>query len=423
MKIRRQRRITLPFLILPIFLAVAGAARGQDHWVGSWYTSQMAPDSKDELPADAFQGSTLRQVVHLTIGGEKLRVRFSNRFGTTPFHIASVHVALASTEGAGAIVKGTDAALRFSGSPDVTIPAGADYISDPLGFRAGPLSDLAISIYFDSAPSGQTSHPGSHATSYLVRGNKVSEAALTDPAKFEHWYFIEGVDVAAAAKALAVVTLGDSITDGHGSTTNENDRWPDVLAKKLQANPKTREISVLNEGIGGNRLLLDRLGPNALARFDHDVLAPPGVRYVIVLEGINDIGMLTRDADAPQSEHDALVHNLVGAYEQIIARAHAHGIEVVGATLTPFVGGQYYHPGAATEADREALNRWIREPGHFDGVVDFDSVTRDPQHPDRMLPSFDSGDHLHPGPAGYAAMGNSVPLSLFEKARAPAHRN
>jgi lysophospholipase L1-like esterase len=216
------------------------------------------------------------------------------------------------------------------------------------------------------------------------------------------------------------VTLGDSITDGHGATTNGNDRWPDQLAKRLQAEPRTVNLAVLNAGIGGNRVLLDSLGPNALARFDHDVLAPAGVGYMIVLEGVNDLGMFTRESDRPAAEHEAMVLSIIAAYEQMVTRAHAHGIKAIGATILPFVGSEFYHPGAATEADRQAINQWIRTPGHFDAVVDFDMVTRDPAHPDRMLPAFDSGDHLHPSGAGYAAMANAIPLSQFESARAAA---
>ncbi len=241
----------------------------------------------------------------------------------------------------------------------------------------------------------------------------MSAPDLPDAKKVEHWYFIACVDVDATSQESAIVMLGDSITDGHGATTNGNDRWPDVLARRLQQQQDTRNIAVLNHGIGGNRLLIDGLGPHALARFDHDVLAQPGIRYLIVLEGVNDLGMLTREGNVPASEHQAEVHRLIGAYEQIVTRAHSHGIQVFGATVTPFVGSAFYHPGPETEADRQAVNEWIRTPGHFDALIDFDRLTRDPNHPDHLLAKFDSGDHLHPSPAGYAAMGNAVPLSLF----------
>ncbi|MBV9436412.1 MAG: SGNH/GDSL hydrolase family protein, partial [Acidobacteria bacterium] len=216
-----------------------------------------------------------------------------------------------------------------------------------------------------------------------------------------------------ASGARSVVTLGDSITDGHGATTNGNDRWPDVLAERLRSNARTRDVGVLNHGIGGNRLLLDGLGPNALARFSSDVIAQTGVRYLIVLEGINDIGTLARDHEVPQAEHDALVRHMIAAYEQMMVRARAHGIKTIGATILPFAGSGYYHPDETSEHDRQAVNQSIRARGHFDMVVDLDKVTRDPQHPDRLLPAYDSGDHLHPSPAGYRAMGNAFPITLF----------
>jgi lysophospholipase L1-like esterase len=221
------------------------------------------------------------------------------------------------------------------------------------------------------------------------------------------------VDVVGPEKATTVVTLGDSITDGHGATTNGNDRWPDVLAERMQGDKSTRTMGVLNEGIGGNRLLLDGLGPNALARFDRDVVAQTAARYVLVLEGVNDLGTLTRDHDASEEAHKALVKQMEGAYAQIILRAHAHGIRVIGATILPYGGSKYYHPGPESEADRQAINVWIRDPGHFDGVVDFDQVMRDPAHPNTILPAYDSGDGLHPSPAGYKAMANAIPLKLF----------
>ena len=308
----------------------------------------------------------------------------------------------------------------FSGRPEVTVPAGADYISDPVEFPVAAQSDLAITLHIDVPPAQQTGHPGSRATSYLAHGDRVSAPDLPDAKQVEHWYFIAGVDVAAPAQVAAIVVVGDSITDGRGTTTNGNNRWPDLLAKRLQAVPATQTLAVLNHGIGGNRLLLDGLGPNALARFDHDVLAQAGARYLIVLEGINDLGTLTHDGEVSQAEHDALVRRILSAYEQMITRAHSHGIQVMGATILPFVGSEFYHPGPVSEADRQAVNQWIRTPGHFDAVIDFDRALRDPEHPDRLLAAFDSGDHLHPSLAGYAAMADAIPLSLFSFAPTPA---
>ncbi|HEY1965701.1 MAG TPA: SGNH/GDSL hydrolase family protein, partial [Acidobacteriaceae bacterium] len=269
----------------------------------------------------------------------------------------------------------------------------------------------------DEPPPVETSHPGSRSTSYVVHGDAVSAATLDAPKKVDHWYQIAGIDVTATPQAAAVVTLGDSITDGRGSTTNGNDRWPDVLARRLQATPATKTISVLNHGIGGNRILLDGLGPNALARFDRDVLVQTGTRYLIVLEGINDLGTLARDGSTTAEQHTVLVNRIIGAYEQMILRAHAHGIRVMGATILPFAGSGYSHSDGAAEADRQAINQWIRDPKHFDAVADFDKAARDPQHPDHLIAAFDSGDHLHPSPAGYKAMADAVPLSLFSSAR------
>jgi lysophospholipase L1-like esterase len=229
----------------------------------------------------------------------------------------------------------------------------------------------------------------------------------------DHWYQLSEIDVLAPSGAASIVVLGDSITDGHGATTNGNDRWTDVLAQRLQSSANMRSIGVSNQGIGGNHLLTDGLGPNALARFDRDVLAPTAARWVIVFEGVNDLGGLARNGEVTPVEHAALVKRVLSAYEQIILRAHAHGLRVFGATVTPYAGSNYYHPGPLSEADRQAVNAWIRAPGHFDAVIDFDSIVRDPQHLDRLFAAFDCGDHLHPSPAGYRAMGEAVPLSLF----------
>jgi len=295
----------------------------------------------------------------------------------------------------------------------VTIPAGAEYLSDAAPFKAAALSDLAISIFFDEEPTRQTGHPGSRATSYLVHGDAVGAADLPGAKTFEHWYQIAEVDVEAPAGAGTVVALGDSITDGHAAITNANTRWPDELARRLQGTGGRSSLGVVNQGIGGNHMLTDGLGPNVLARFDRDVLAMAGVRSVILLEGVNDLGGLTIAHEVSKAEHDALVSRIVGSYEQVIERAHALGIQAIGATILPYVGSDYYHPGPASEADRQAINQWIRTPGHFDAVIDFDKVMHDPAHPERMLPAYDCGDHLHPSPAGYKVMGDAIPLTVF----------
>jgi lysophospholipase L1-like esterase len=387
--------------------------QGQQRWVGSWASSQQLVEPRNSIPATDLKDVTLRQIVHLTIGGSELRLHLSNRYGTTPLHIASAHIARASAPVLSRIMPASDQLLTFSGRGDVTIPAGADYLSDPVSYSVTPLSDVAITIHLDLVPVDQTGHPGSRATSYLAHGGQAAAVNLPDAAQIEHWYFIEGIDVQALEAATAVVILGDSITDGHGATTNGNDRWPDILARRLQAAPQSRMVGVLNHGIGGNRLLLDGLGPNALARFNADVIAQAGVRYLVVLEGINDIGMLGRSAEATVAQHRDLVNDIVAAYDQIVARAHTHGIKVAGGTILPFAGSDFYHPGPQSEADRQAVNKWIRESGHFDTVIDFDEIVRDPTNPDRLLPKFDSGDHLHPSPAGYAAMAEAVPVAFF----------
>ena len=382
-------------------------------WVGSWAASQQLPEPQNSLPAEDLNDATLRQIVHLSVGGSTLRVHVSNAFGFLPLHLTSVHIARPLSPAAPAIDPASDKALAFSGKEDVVIPPGAEYLSDPIDYPAAALSDLAVSMHFDLPPAEQTGHPGSRATSYLVHGDAVSSADLPGARRFDHWYQLSAVDVAGPPDAAAIAVLGDSITDGHGATTNRNDRWTDVLAKRLQSNPATRNIGVLNQGIGGNHLLSDGLGPNVLARFDRDVLAQTAVRWVIVLEGVNDLGGLTRLSDPPRADHEAFVRRVLASYEQIIARAHAAHLQVIGATITPYTDSGYYHPPASAEGDRQAVNQWIRSAGHFDAVIDFDKAIADPQHPDHLNPAYDSGDHLHPAAAGYRVMGELVPLSLF----------
>ena len=324
-----------------------------------------------------------------------------------------MHVARPVSTASPRIDASTDRALTFSGRPDVVIPAGAEYISDAIVFAVEAQSDLAITFHLGQPPAVETGHPGSRTTSYLMHGDHVAEADLPGAITFDHWFNLAGVEVSAPPGAAAVVTLGDSITDGRGSTTNGNDRWPDDLARRLHAELPSRCLAVLNLGIGGNRLLLDGLGPNVLARFDRDVLAQPGVRYLIVLEGLNDIGTFGLHESAMQAAHDQLVHAMIAAYEQIVLRARAHGIRVFGGTLTPFTGSAFYNPGPRSEADRVAVNRWIRAVNHFDAVIDFDQALRDPQKPQQLLPAYDSGDHIHPSPAGYRAMAEAIRLADF----------
>ncbi|MGH9587296.1 MAG: SGNH/GDSL hydrolase family protein [Acidobacteriaceae bacterium] len=414
----KARRTLLPALALLAAFLLAATLRAQttpQTWVGSWSTSQQIPEPQNALTPADMTDATIRQIVHLSIGGPMLRVHLSNAFGREPLHFASVHIARPLSASSPVIDPASDRALTFSGSSDITIPPGAEYISDPINYPVAALSNLAITFYLDEPPAGETGHPGSRATSYYIHGDHVSSANLPDAKTVDHWYQLSGVDVQEAPGAASIVVLGDSITDGHASTTNGNDRWTDVLAERLQGSASTRNIGVLNEGIGGNHLLTDGLGPNALARFNRDVLAQPGVHWLIVFEGVNDLGGLTFHGEVPAAAHAALVRRIEGAYQQMIARAHAHGIRVIGATITPYMGSDYYHPDSANEADRQAVNAWIRAPGHFDAVLDFYKAMRDPAQPDRLRPSYDCGDHLHPSPGGYRAMGSAVPLSLFTR--------
>lgn len=396
-----------------LFEPASASSSAPQIWVATWGASQQIPEPQNELPVEDLRDATVRQIFHLSVGGTALRVHVSNAFGTEALRFTSIHIAHPLSTSSPAIDPSSDHALTFAGKPDVLVPPGAEFVSDPVNSKVAPLSDLAVTFHLDVPPSRETSHPGSRATSYYVHGDAVGAATLTEPKQVDHWFQISEIDVQAPQEAGAVVVLGDSITDGHGATTNGNDRWTDVLAARLQASPQTRYIGVSNQGIGGNNLLTDGLGPNALSRFDRDVLAPAGVRWLIVFEGVNDLGGLARTGEVPPADHAALVERVLAAYRQIIERAHAHNLRVLGATITPYVGSTYYHPGPSSEADRQAVNQWIRAAGHFDGAIDFDAVVRDSAHPDQLLPAFDSGDHLHPSPAGYKAMAHSIPVSVF----------
>lgn len=336
-----------------------------------------------------------------------MRVRFSNAFGNTPLAIPSAHVALAA--GGSSIKPASDRPLTFHGVSVVTIPPGALMYSDPLPFELAPLSDLAVTIHLAGVPQSITAHPGARGTSYLQAGDFVSVAEMPTAIRIDHWYFLNGVDVLVKNSAAAVVTLGDSITDGRGSITNGNGRWTDYLARRLQTEKRTRNVAVLNEGIGGNRLLHDGLGPNVLARLDRDVLAQSGVRWLIVLVGINDLG--ARKAAGRRDEQPVSSSQIIAAYEQIILRAHAHSIRVYGATLLACEGANYF--STDLEADRQAINSWIRTSGSFDAVIDLDAATRDPGQPSRLSEAADSGDHLHPGDQGYRAMADAINLQFF----------
>jgi lysophospholipase L1-like esterase len=400
-------------------LAAAACAAQQPHWVGTWSSSQQKPEPTDFVTSADLKDATLRQIVHLSLSGQQLRIHLSNRFGTQPLHISAAHIARPLSPPKPVIDPASDHALTFGGAPDVTIPAGAEYLSDPIAYPATPLADVAITLQLTNPPSIQTGHSGSRATSYLAHRVALNSPDLAGAKPFDHWLFLSAIDVLATPQAFAIVTLGDSITDGHGATTNGNDRWPDLLSARLQSSG-TKHIGILNQGIGGNRLLNDGLGPNLLSRLDPDVLAQTGVRAVIVLEGVNDLGTASRLAELTPEGHAALTQQIITAYGQIIRQAHAHGIAVIGATITPYTGSDYYHPSPASEAERQTINAWIRSPHHFDTVIDFDKAIADPAHPDHLLPIYDSGDHLHPSPAGYKAMANAIQLpALLPQIRKP----
>lgn len=354
----------------------------------------------------AMTNQTLRQVVRTSVGGERVRVVLSNVFGTAPIEIGAAHVALRDRDAA--IVAGSAKALAFSGNQAGTILPGAVLVSDPVDLRVPALSDLVVDLFLPGQLGGGTSplttHTGAGQTNYVSEaGNHSGAASLPVARTATSWFLLARVEVMAPANTLAVVAFGDSITDGARATTDMNARWPDVLARRLAAR-RGPPVAVLNAGISGNRVLGDGAGVSALARFDKDVLMQTGVTHVVVMEGINDIGIARANA-SPGAE------DLIAAHKQLIARAHARGLKIYGATLTPFEGAAYYT--AEGEAKRQALNEWIRTSKAYDGVIDFDRVTRDPAAPTKFLPLHDSGDHLHPGDAGYKAMGEAVDLALF----------
>ncbi len=375
-------------------------------WVGTWAASPQNPDRVWAQP-DTFSGETLRQIVHISMGGDTLRVRFSNELGTQPLVIGAARIALSA--GGGAIVPGTSRPLTFGGQPSFIVPAGAPALSDPVALHAPPLADLAISLYLPDSTQATTYHPMALQTAYISRpGDHTEDATMPVARTATHWFFLTGVSVRAPENAGAIVALGNSITDGTASTVDANARWPNALARRLEAAHNLGRLAVLDEGISGNRLLHDSAGTGALARFGRDVLCQPGVRYVVVLIGINDIGF---SATPGFQNEDVSAQRIIAGYRQLIARAHQLGLTIYGATLTPFEGADYFTP--AGEAKRQAVNRWIRTSGEYDGVIDFDRALRDATHPTRFAPAFDSGDHLHPGDAGYDAMARAVDLRLF----------
>jgi lysophospholipase L1-like esterase len=406
------RRLSTLAIVIVVGFGLSAAAQTTStavppRWVGTWATSPLSGDAWHTTPT--LVDSTLREIVHTSIPGKALRVRFTNEFGTEPLRVDAATVALSTGESA--IQPDSLHTLTFGGQASIVIPPGAEGVSDSVDMATPAFANLAITFYLPLQQISSVSvHPAAQQTNYIqVGANVVSAPNLTAATTTPSWYFVKGVDVEPVAPhAAAVVAFGDSITDGAYATDNENHRWPDYLAVRLHNDPATAHLSVLNEGIGGNCVLIACTGPNILARFDRDVLSQAGVKYVIVLESINDIGTL-HNSNRP--DYKLTAEDLEQGLRQIIARAHEHGIKVLGATLTPYQGAGYYTDQG--EEIREAVNDWIRTGGAFDGVVDFDKTTRDPAHPLVFAPAYDSGDHLHPKDAGYAAMANSIDLSLF----------
>jgi lysophospholipase L1-like esterase len=449
----RLSRLAL-LLALTLIAATAFAAPPADHWVGTWAAAPIAanngrpmaaptivpiappPPGPPATPAPAQASApatpsptptpapparppafvygaadtTLREIVHVSLGGPILRVVFTNEFGTDPLTIAAAHVAI--SQGGSSINLVSSAGLTFGGRTSITIPPGALVVSDPAAVNLPAAADLAISLFLPAQPIAHLSvHTFADQTSYTAPGNVVGAKSLDAPAEISSWPFVKGVDVKVPAQDAAIVAFGDSITDGAHSTKNVNLRWPDDLFRRLQADPRTASLAVLNEGIGGNRILHDTTGPSALARFDRDVLAQSGVRFVILMESINDIGH-AYDPNPARVFDVVSADDLIVGLSQLAERAHTHGIRVYAATLTPYVGAGYSSP--AGEQVRQAVNQWIRSTKLVDGVIDFDKATQDPANPTVFSPAADSGDHLHPGDAGYKAMAGSIDLKLFQ---------
>jgi lysophospholipase L1-like esterase len=428
-----------PFLMrrLFIFTAVLGSlllcplqkAFAQDHWVVTWAASPqsprfvfprvlMAPQPGQTNPPPppifpsppTIKNQTVRMIVHTSIGGHRARVQLSNAFGTSALTVGAAHIALRGKDST--IVSGSDRPLTFCGSPSFTIPPTAEVISDPVDLDVPKLADLVISVYIPGEASTPSVHlTGLHPT-YISQqsGDLTGAASIDDPKPLQLWYWISAVDVEAPSKSGVIVAFGDSITDGATSTPDTNRSWPSQLAERLAANKATADVAIVNEGISGNRLLNDGAGVSALARFDRDVLSQPGVKWLIVLEGINDIGIGGRPGAQPPDAVTA--EDLIAAHKQIIERAHMHGIKAIGATLTPYVGAAY--ASEQGEVMREAVNQWIRTGGAYDAVIDFDAAVQDPANPKQIRPAYNIRDHLHPNDDGYKAMAAAVDLSLFK---------
>jgi lysophospholipase L1-like esterase len=393
------------------------AAARADEWIGTWAASpQPVWDADFPIPTGfprTLWNQTIRQIAAVSIGGKRVRVVLSNEYGTRPLVIGAAHVAVSSKDAA--IEAGSDRALTFGGHASITIPPGAPAISDPVDLTVAPFGSLAVSLFLPEATPTTTMHWEGVQTAYIAAGNKVSDADIKADSTTVSRLFLSEILVDAAPGARAIVTFGDSITDGNGSTVDANHRWPDLLAQRL-AKAGGAPVAVLNEGISGAKVLSDRMGTNALARFDRDVLAQPHADTVVVMIGINDIGWpgcaLAPKDTIPTAEE------IIDGYQQLIARAHTHNMRIIGATLTPFADSFKGSPfegyyTADKEKVRVAVNTWIRSNGAFDGVIDFDQVVKDPSRPTYIQAAYDKGDHLHPQDDGYKAMAESIDLALL----------
>ncbi|HLY65986.1 MAG TPA: GDSL-type esterase/lipase family protein [Chloroflexota bacterium] len=377
------------------------------HWVGTWTAAPVAAEGV------VLSNQTLRMIAHVSIGGQRVQVRLSNAYGARRLTIGSAHLSLRSHDAA--IAAGSDRALTFNGSEATEIAAGALVVSDPVELDVPPLSDVAVSIYLpDDVPETfqVTGHGNVHQTSYISpAGNFAGATEMPVKETTSSCLILSGIDVLAPPEAGGIVALGDSLTDANISKLDANNRWPDELARRLAARPGGRTLGIMNQGIGGNRIVHDGRGDSGQRRFDRDVLAQPGVTHVVVLLGINDVRNRQQ-----KPEEVVTAEQMIAGLQQMAVRAHARGLKIYGGTLLTFEH-ETFNPGFYSpegEAKRQAVNAWIRESGAFDAVIDFEAALRDPSHPTRMLPIYDCGDHLHPSDAGYLHMGDSIDLALFD---------
>ncbi|KAL1951020.1 hypothetical protein VTO73DRAFT_169 [Trametes versicolor] len=406
------------------------AAHSPGHWIAAWTSMPQLTESANLPNAPfnetglVFNNSTIRQTIHVTATSPHIRLRISNAFGITDLPITAVTIArpFGGVPGIPAIDTSTLKTLTFSGSPSFTIPNGALVVSDPVDFDVKAGTELSVTMFLEDGQvtNDITSHPGSRTTSWFTFGNQVSAANLTGPAlqNVAHWFFISTLDAWVPKTQRTVAFVGDSITDGRGSDTDKNNRWPDLLFARVHSSNDValNTLAFANQAAGGNRILADGLGPNALGRFDRDVLSQPGVKYVVVFEGVNDIGVAAPTQAAQQAIGDAVI----GALRQFIVRAHAAGLPIFGATITPFSAPGFdasvqAYSSPVREATRQRVNSWIRTGGEFDGLIDFDAVVRNASAPSQLRGDFNSGDFLHPNVAGYTAMANAFPIELFKQ--------